>query len=327
MKKLIFITLVSALVVVIYGQDIKEPENTNTSTITPPSTTTSIPTTSSLKPTTSSTTTIITIPPKPPTTSTLSPTTSATSPTTSKTTAGTTTTPKPTPAPKPPTPIDPVVGQWNVNHTNENVICLLIQFAMQIEIPYNTTSNKTFIAPVNIPKEAISSGICRANTTNVTLEWTVKINDTTNSTDQITFNFVKNATSKTYDLDDIEVSITPDAANFPGAKDVTPLKLHHKHDEFGTSLSKSYRCNKKQSMNFTDNTLQKGTISISHLQFQAFVNATKKEFTIAEDCTPSDTPDVVPIAVGCALAALVIIVLAAYLIGRRRRQARGYLSM
>lgn len=130
--------------------------------------------------------------------------------------------------------------------------------------------------------------------------------------------------------------------------DVTPLKLHHKHDEFGTSLSKSYRCNKKQSMNFTDNTLQKGTISISHLQFQAFVNATKKEFTIgkiwfkfliihkwfapsisilAEDCTPSDTPDVVPIAVGCALAALVIIVLAAYLIGRRRRQARGYLSM
>lgn len=37
--------------------------------------------------------------------------------------------------------------------------------------------------------------------------------------------------------------------------------------------------------------------------------------------------DVVPIAVGCALVGLVAIVLIAYLVGRRRSQARGYLSM
>ena len=49
-------------------------------------------------------------------------------------------------------------------------------------------------------------------------------------------------------------------------------------------------------------------------------------FFSAEDCA-FDTPDVVPIAVGCALAALVVIVLIAYLVGRRRAQARGYLSM
>ena len=51
------------------------------------------------------------------------------------------------------------------------------------------------------------------------------------------------------------------------------------------------------------------------------------DFGVALDCASSETPDVVPIAVGCALAALVIIVLIAYLIGRRRSQARGYLSM
>lgn len=47
----------------------------------------------------------------------------------------------------------------------------------------------------------------------------------------------------------------------------------------------------------------------------------------AEDCSPHETPDVVPIAVGCALVALIVIVLVAYLVGRRRNQARGYLSM
>lgn len=39
----------------------------------------------------------------------------------------------------------------------------------------------------------------------------------------------------------------------------------------------------------------------------------------AVHCTADNTSDVVPIAVGCALAGLVVIVLIAYLVGRRRR--------
>jgi lysosomal-associated membrane protein 1/2 len=45
------------------------------------------------------------------------------------------------------------------------------------------------------------------------------------------------------------------------------------------------------------------------------------------DCQAADSADIVPIAVGCALAGLVVIVLIAYLIGRRRSHAKGYLSM
>ena len=37
--------------------------------------------------------------------------------------------------------------------------------------------------------------------------------------------------------------------------------------------------------------------------------------------------DIVPIAVGVALAVLVIVVLIAYLVGRRRHRQRGYLSV
>lgn len=67
---------------------------------------------------------------------------------------------------------------------------------------------------------------------------------------------------------------------------------------------------------------------IISLSFSLFFETNSILYFTVEDCAPpSDTPDVVPIAVGCALAALVIIVLIAYLIGRRRGQARGYLSM
>jgi len=49
--------------------------------------------------------------------------------------------------------------------------------------------------------------------------------------------------------------------------------------------------------------------------------------SLAEDCEKSSSSDIVPIAVGCALVGLVAIVLIAYLVGRRRSQTRGYLSM
>lgn len=39
---------------------------------------------------------------------------------------------------------------------------------------------------------------------------------------------------------------------------------------------------------------------------------------------PTKSSSVVPIAVGCALAGLIVIVLIAYLIGRRKSDAKGY---
>lgn len=48
---------------------------------------------------------------------------------------------------------------------------------------------------------------------------------------------------------------------------------------------------------------------------------------LAVQCPADDATDVVPIAVGGALAGLVIIVLIAYLVGRKRSRARGYQSV
>lgn len=92
----------------------------------------------------------------------------------------------------------------------------------------------------------------------------------------------------------------------------------------------SYHCNKLQTLSFTNSKIGTVTVAnatISHVQLEAFHKQTSDQFSTARDCEAIDTPDIVPIAVGCALAGLVVVVLIAYLVGRRRAQARGYLSM
>lgn len=93
----------------------------------------------------------------------------------------------------------------------------------------------------------------------------------------------------------------------------------------------SYHCNRQQSFNATeatDTNKLPATIALSKVQWQAFHDRDSDGYDLAKDCDANDTPDIVPIAVGCALAGLVVVVLLGYLVGRRRSQNRGgYLSM
>lgn len=90
----------------------------------------------------------------------------------------------------------------------------------------------------------------------------------------------------------------------------------------------SYHCNRIETIGFNSTKDSKVVnATISHVQFEAFHKQNNQQFSTARDCEAIDTPDIVPIAVGCALAGLVVVVLIAYLVGRRRAQARGYLSM
>lgn len=85
-----------------------------------------------------------------------------------------------------------------------------------------------------------------------------------------------------------------------------------------------------QTLNLTANETSTNAIAslrLSHVQLEAFSTTEGIHFSQANDCDAIDTPDIVPIAVGIALTALVAVVLVAYLVGRRRAQARGYVSM
>lgn len=98
--------------------------------------------------------------------------------------------------------------------------------------------------------------------------------------------------------------------------------------QFSTPYQHSYHCNRAQTLNLTTAASnQTAYVTVSHVQLEAFHQKNDAAFSTVKDCDANDTPDIVPIAVGCALAALVVVVLIAYLVGRRRAQTRGYLSM
>lgn len=102
---------------------------------------------------------------------------------------------------------------------------------------------------------------------------------------------------------------------------------------FMVHMNHSYHCNRVQKVNLTtvvDNDgaeLPSSQLIVSGVQFEAFRTKVDDKFSSAMDCDSSNTTDVVPIAVGAALIALICFVLIAYLVGRKRQQARGYLSM
>ncbi|OXU19224.1 hypothetical protein TSAR_001456 [Trichomalopsis sarcophagae] len=311
MKKSTALILCCALVLV-SGQTVAN----KTTTTEKPSTTTTAPTT---------------VPPTTPPSTTTEPTTSSTTPSTT-TTSTTTTTPKPsttTIAPStttvaPPPPKEPESHKWIVNGTHNNV--LIVQLATQLVITYNGTDNKAWSVPINVPaNENITrvNGTFSVNDETLVLTW----NATKGGENVVSLSFKRDNTTKTYILSHLEASIAP--GELPNSGLTDPLKLVHAHEHFNTTIGNSYRCLRLQHFNLTngnDDKTMAGVAKVTNLRFQAFENENKGGFGLAEDCA-FDTPDVVPIAVGCALAGLVVIVLVAYLISRRRSQARGYLSM
>lgn len=241
---------------------------------------------------------------KPETTTTIKTSTTTTTSTTSTTT--TAAPPVPLPTPKP--------GKWLLNGTNET--CIIVSMAVQFNVSdYSDKTNQTTYKVFNLPdrtNETKVSGSCGKLEQSIVLQW----NGTVNVTNTFTLHFSKNETTKQYHFHHLELNITEG--------NQTSMYVHNA-TLFSTGLSNSYRCLKEQNVTL-DSNKTKGYLLISDLQFQAFKTDQNVNFGEVKDCK-LDTPDIVPIAVGCALAVLVVIVLIAYLIGRKRSQSRGYLSM
>ncbi|KOX72240.1 Lysosome-associated membrane glycoprotein 1 [Melipona quadrifasciata] len=199
-------------------------------------------------------------------------------------------------------------GKWVVvNGTNK--ICIVVQMSKSFIVFDLPTDNLTTKA----------SGSCGKLEQTLTLEWASK-NIKYNG--NMTLHFVKSVDE--YSLRQLEVVLP--STDFPNPTSNASVTLVHEAPDFAVKLSNSYRCLKQQMLNLIENNANKtfGYLTISGFQFQAFKVDNSTVFGL--DCA-FDTPDVVPIAVGCALAGLVIIVLIAYLIGRHRNQNHGYLSM
>jgi len=95
---------------------------------------------------------------------------------------------------------------------------------------------------------------------------------------------------------------------------------------FQAQSNHSYTC--AEDRNLTITTKEKVDILVDFVKVKIQPFISDKPFNNSEACpskvNPNPDSSIVPIAVGCALAGLIVIVLIAYLIGRRKGTGRGY---
>jgi len=194
---------------------------------------------------------------------------------------------------------------------------------VQLNLTYKNVADKDTNVLYNIPVNdtKVADGSCGTANQSITVQWGQK--------SQMMLQFTANDSAQQFMLSEIYLSI--DASDVAAdAKANQIFALYHINNDFPTSLSMSYHCNHLQTIGFTSTVDGKDVVAnatISHVQLEAFHKQNTDQFSTARDCEAIDTPDIVPIAVGCALAGLVVVVLIAYLVGRRRAQNSGYLSM
>ncbi|KAG8000569.1 Lysosome-associated membrane glycoprotein 1 [Nibea albiflora] len=185
--------------------------------------------------------------------------------------------------------------------------CLMASMGIQLNVTFSSVSqNKTVHGVMNLkPNFTKSSGSCYA--TNATLNLTTDVDKSI-----LTFVFSLNTTSSKYHLSEVSLS-----AAWPDMKE--PVSAANRSlDYLRGTLGYSYMCREEQTLNVAPEL----SINIFQVQVQPF-NVTGDQFGAAEECQLDEDDMLIPIIVGAALAGLVLIVLLAYLIGRKRSHA-GY---
>ncbi|KAH8418787.1 hypothetical protein KR222_002948 [Zaprionus bogoriensis] len=276
--------------------------STSTSTSTTPAASSSTSTSTSTTPSPTTTTT---------TTTTAAPTT--TPPVTTTPAPVPTTTHKPQPYPA------PSVGKWNCS-------CIMLDMAAQLNFTYETKDGSKTNGLYNLPSNAtMDHCFCDSKTTqSMQLNWGPAV------APQTMVLQLENK-NKSIALTMITVTMRVSTDDFPDAKENQTVQLQHQsqNTDFKTPEKMSYHCTREQKFNMTETFVGNDTIgfiTVSHVQVEGFRSANATGFSTVHDCDSSETSDVVPIAVGIALAALIVVVLISYLCARRRSTSRGYMS-
>jgi len=273
-------------------------------------------------------TTVTTTTPKPPqSTEPPSPETSSTPPveTTTEVAVVTSEAPSPTPTSAPSGKI--ANGTWFVNDTDTNIVCVVLKIGVRFNLTYTDKNNKTKFyvvdLPVNGTNKATSTGDCGNNGTSqqITLDFYNNF--------QFRLDFEQNNEKKKFYVKTFMLDYDQGKAPFPTEDVKDPKKVTSARDnqtEWEASVGNSYLCISDTTINLSDGN-GKDVLTVAELQVEAFRNDKDLEFGDAQECSADDnTNNIVPIAVGAALAALVVIVLIAYLISRNKNKG-GYESV
>lgn len=227
------------------------------------------------------------------------------------------TTPKPQPAPK-----EATVNSYNVTDPATNNTCILVTAALQLKLSYLTKDNQTKEGVLPLDNETVvdhGRSSCSSPTGEQTLALTFDRNY------NLSLVFAKNATVY---LREVTVQFVVDTVHFPDSahQNESWTVKNNTFELYSVPEERSYYCPVDEPVYLGSGV----TLDVLNVQLQAFINSTVQkpgQFGSAMDCAAGDISNIVPIAVGSALAALVIIVLIAYLIGRSRSRQKGYQSV
>ncbi|XP_028248754.1 lysosome-associated membrane glycoprotein 1b [Parambassis ranga] len=203
-------------------------------------------------------------------------------------------------------PERPERGIYKVTSSN-GTTCLLAYMGLQLNISISSVpQNKTVQDVVNIkPNQTTTSGSCEADTASLLL--LIDAGKT-----NLTFVFSLNSTSNKYYLSEVSLTIA-----LPDMKE--PVSFRNRSlDYLRGTLGYSYMCREEQTLSVAPGL----SINTFQVQLQPF-GVTGDQFGAAEECQLDEDDMLIPIIVGAALAGLVLVVLLAYLIGRKRSHA-GY---
>jgi lysosomal-associated membrane protein 1/2 len=236
---------------------------------------------------------------------------------------------RPGPTAAPASDFDPTTGAtgevekgfWSLTD-DENNTCILLQAGIQLSFKLqNSTGHENVSVIVSVPKNGSRAiGDCKivAQTQSIGIaffdDWLLELK------------FKMNATTK-YDLHTVSLKYNT-STKFSWAESIqTTVNLTP--DKFETDDKKRYECMVNQTIYEAKGVIGLVGIYTNSLKFEAFrVNDTSKEFDAngVTRCSDDEVSQLVPIIVGAALGGLIIIVLIAYLIGRKRSR-RGYESV
>jgi len=248
------------------------------------------------------------------------------------------------------------VGNWSVGD------CILAKFAMNFTIyPEGGNGSTITLPPSAIADKDDKGSLCTSDVKKVqtlSLSWKEKQkNDTSillNRFVQIQFMRMENSSFYgvyrfwgKFDVANYKENVTDPSTNKTvveahnstltfDSKEVSKLMFHTPND-------KSYQCAdvgkisliSSMQWNYTkmaSHDVSNTTANALQVQFDAFrnikalANVIPDQFRVSIDCDYQPN-DIVPIAVGVALAALVVAVLIAYMVGRRRNRHAGYQSV
>ncbi|XP_067853196.1 lysosome-associated membrane glycoprotein 2 isoform X1 [Heptranchias perlo] len=200
-----------------------------------------------------------------------------------------------------PTKPPPAVGNYTLKNGSDP--CLLANMGLQLNLTY-TDDNQTRV--INIDSNSNASGHCGDEEATLILEDI----DTT-----IQFRFIVEQSK--FFLKGVKANISIVINGSTIALNSSNNNLRY----WQASVGSSYMCHKEQRLMVTDQLV----VNAFNVWVQPFELKTGT-FSRAEECSLDDDSILIPIVVGAALAGLIVIVVIAYVIGRRKSYA-GYQTL